>query len=244
MDIKAFRILSSIPINSIDSFGQPKSMASGCFVQYRKEYFFLTVYHTIEDNELSHMLVTDIDTKKGTLLFPLNLSFMKRGNIQTGIEKDFIDFAWQQFTKLPKCFYCQYNEKGELEKCLRNILPIDFNVVPNENEEYGFAGYVNGRPEENPFVNSPIKTILNRDLIYHSGLKYKGIDDDYYIFSMPNSDFDDSDFHGTSGAPIIDSKGKLVALVSRGHISMDEEEWIIKGIALSKFKFSLDMCFM
>ena len=46
---------------------------------------------------------------------------------------------------------------------------------------------------------------------------------------------------GTSGAPILDSKGRLVALVSRGGPSYNGHEWIIKGINLAKYKIILDV---
>lgn len=58
---------------------------------------------------------------------------------------------------------------------------------------------------------------------------------------MPNDDYEIDDFRGTSGAPILDSKGKLVALVARGGPSYDGKEWIIKGINLAKYKTILDI---
>lgn len=83
--------------------------------------------------------------------------------------------------------------------------------------------------------------MLYQKLAYYNNLKYKGEDDDYYIFSLPNNNYEHSNFQGTSGAPILDSNGKLVSLVACGGPSKDSNEWIIYGFNLAKYKAMIDI---
>ena len=90
-------------------------------------------------------------------------------------------------------------------------------------------------------VGAKFQSVLNQQLAYYDGLKYVKSEDDFHIFTLPNKEYDADDFMGTGGAPILDSKGRLVALVSRGGPSYNGHEWIIKGINLAKYKIILDV---
>lgn len=182
MDIKTIRILSSIPMNSVNEQNYPERFGSGCFVKYKDSFFFLTVFHTIENNKLSPKIVSDIDPDRGALLLNLDLSFSIRGDLHTGLEDEFIDYAWQHFQKMPECYYIQNDDKGNIQRIQRMFRQTDFSIVPNKDEEYGFAGFVNFRLEDNPYVKAPIKKILNQDFKEYSGLKFIGSDGDYHYF--------------------------------------------------------------
>ena len=59
----------------------------------------------------------------------------------------------------------------------------------------------------------------------------------YYQFELPNPIHDHADFKGTSGAPIMDTDGKLVSLVTHGY----EGAKMIYGIAIADFKSGIDV---
>ena len=58
----------------------------------------------------------------------------------------------------------------------------------------------------------------------------------YYEFQLPNIINSNTDFQGTSGAPIMDTNGTLVSLVTHGYEGADK----IYGIAISDFKSGVD----
>lgn len=243
MDIKELRILSSIPTNSIDNTCKiPGSMGSGCFIKYDNYTIFLTVYHTIDNNNLTSGIVSDFDINKGIKLLPLGLiPPIISGNIKSKTI-EIVDFAYQKMSQMPPCYYFEVDEMGTVKTKIERIeLVSNLTDLPSKTEDYGFAGYIYGFPTLNPNVGTNFENIWNQELGYYEGLKYKESIDDFHIFSLPNKDYEPSDFKGTSGAPILDRQGKLVALVSRGGPSYDGTEWIIKGINLSKYKFLLDI---
>lgn len=245
MDIRALRILSSIPTNTIDTTSNKLiGMGSGCFVKYDKFTLFLTVYHTIDkdNNHLTTGIVSDFNADKGVKLLPLTLiPPIITGNIKSS-EMEIVDFAYQKMLQMPKCYYFDVDGMGNLKNKIERIkLITNFTDVPSKTEDYGFAGYIYGDITQNPNVGAKFQDILNQELGYYDGLKYEQSVDDYHIFSLPNNDYEKESFMGTSGAPILDSKGKLVALVSRGKLSADGAKWIIKGINLSKYKTILDI---
>ncbi|MCH5152813.1 MAG: hypothetical protein J1F68_02485 [Clostridiales bacterium] len=242
MNITEKRILSSIPINSINN-NAPLSNASGCFIDYRGHTFFLTVYHTVSNNNLTNGIVVDFDPSKGVCLAQLTVfcPFI-RGNILTK-EVDEVDFACREIDTMPPCQYFEVDSYGKIIRRTPRIKLIsDLTDLPSKNEEYGFAGYIYGNLTGNPLVNAKFKYVWNQELGYYEGLKYVCSKGDYHLFSLPNTrDYDADDFKGTSGAPILDSQGKLVALVACGYLSNDGKEWIIKGFNLAKYKDIIDI---
>lgn len=60
--IKMTRILSSIPLNSVDENRKmPTSMGSGCFVNYKCVLIFLTVLHI-------HMMILEVQAVRRLLI--------------------------------------------------------------------------------------------------------------------------------------------------------------------------------
>ena len=64
--LRMTRILSTIPVNSIDSrTHKPCSMGSGCFVNYKGHLIFLTVLHAVKvKTGILHGIVVDYDSDK------------------------------------------------------------------------------------------------------------------------------------------------------------------------------------
>lgn len=163
MTIRNKRILSSIPINSLDENSKfPQSMGSSCFVHYGKYTIFLTVYHTIDDNSSTSGIVCDFDKNKGVKLLPLGLvSPIASGNIFSN-NIEIVDFSYARMNKMPQCQYFELDNAGNIFKQENRIeLVSDFLDLPIPKEDYGFAGYTYGYPSNNPFVNANIQKIWN-----------------------------------------------------------------------------------
>lgn len=241
-NIKTTRILSCIPINSINQKTlKPHSMGSGCFVNYKDCLVFLTVLHAVEaETDITHGIVVDYNLEKGgTLLCEFNdFSICAMGNISTN-KIDMIDFAMKKFTTpMPPCKYLiNKNNQGEFDRIDRISLTSDLSVLPTIHEEYGFCGLIKGKLIENENTLGLYST-----LAYYDNVRYVKSEECFHIFALENKNYSHEDFMGTSGAPIIDSKGNLVSLVMSGCPSQtNPKEWLIYGVNLSKLSSVIDI---
>ncbi len=240
--LRMTRILSTIPINSIDLKTRiPKSMGSGCFVNYKGCLLFLTVLHTVEvETNITHGIVVDYNLEKsGTLLCEVNdFCVCAMGDLWEN-KVDMIDFAVKKFSiSMPPCkLLINKNNKGEFERIDRIPLTSDLNITPTTNETYGFCGLIKGKLMENETVLGLYST-----LAYYDNLRYLKSEKCYHIFALENKNYSHKDFQGTSGAPITDSKGNLVSLVMSGcKSSTNPNEWLIYGVNLSKLSVVIDV---
>lgn len=241
-DLKITRILSTIPMHSIDeSTNTPVSMGSGCFINYKGCLIFLTVLHNVSaKTNITHGIVVDYNLDKGgTCLCQFNdFSLCAMGNLST--EKiDRIDFAMRKFEEpMPPCQYLiNNNDNGDFKRIARISLTSDFGVLPATNEEYGFSGLIKGS-----LSKTQTSLALNTQLAYYDNAHYLESRDYYHVFSLENKKYTHEDFKGTSGAPITDSKGNLVSLVMKGRISpTNPNEWLIYGVNLSKLSTVVDI---
>ncbi len=241
-DLEKTRILSTIPIHSIDQRTlKPHSMGSGCFVNYKGYLLFLTVLHIVKaESNITHGIVVDYNLEKGgTCLCEFNdFSVYATGNLLT--EKvDMIDFAVKKFTTpMPPCKYLiNKNDTGEFERIDRISLTSDFSILPTTSEKYGFCGLIKGKLRKNE------ETInLHSTLAYYDNARYFKSEEFYHIFTLENKDYTHEDFKGTSGAPITDGEGNLVSLVMSGGPSQTKpNEWLIYGVNLSKLSSVIDI---
>ena len=241
-DLKIKRILSTIPMHSIDkSTNMPHSMGSGCFVNYKRYLIFLTVLHNVRaKTNIVHGIVVDYNLEKGgTCLCQFDdFCLCAMGNLST--EKiDMVDFAMRKFEEpMPPCKYLiNNNDNGDFKRIARISLTSDFGVLPVTHEEYGFCGLIKGS-----LSNTQTSLALNAQLAYYDNAHYLESKDCYHVFSLENKNYTHEDFKGTSGAPITDSKGNLVSLVTSGRISpTNPNEWLIYGINLSKLSTVVDI---
>ena len=229
--IEEISILTSIPIHVNNSKNVLNWIGSGCFINYKEHYVFLTVLHVVK--RATPYIWSDFDPQQGCKLiqiYPVPFASYslkkKRGHLK--------DFAFQVFSDIPNIYYLENDKEGNLVRSNRYTIKTNLNTIPNADEEYAFAGFVNADLQNNPIVNTKFDKVLSQELKVYSHLKYVKSSGDYHIFKLPNNDYESCDLQGTSGAPILDSKGNLVSLVSRGRITKNGDEWFIQGIDLSQ----------
>jgi hypothetical protein len=101
--------------------------------------------------------------------------------------------------------------------------PVD--VEPSSSEPYGFAAY--SRVE----FHQDISRLL-REEAYEVGMQFVGIDPkhDLYKFKLARNHQGDAYYKGSSGAPIADPTGKIVAIVVCG----SEADNIIYGFPINR----------
>lgn len=221
--------ITSIPLRRIAPNESPTGIASGCLVNYRNRRFILTVSHAVKLGSADWVIDLGYDEKNGTDTYRptcfLYLGGMKRGNVEI-VDMDYcyaevpidLESVFQLMTPLgPK--------SGKIH---RHIFDIATVTEPDTNELFGFSG------EIHPELHGT-HALVTTSTVY-PGLRYTKSNGAFHEFKLPVPHPGHDFFHGCSGAPIVDTKRRLVALVSRGN----EVESVIYGIALSRYKFALD----
>ncbi|QRQ59279.1 hypothetical protein [Sphingobacterium multivorum] len=77
---------------------------------------------------------------------------------------------------------------------------------PDEKLFYAFYGSIRHKATSATRIESTLT--LKYDLTFHKSYK------EYNVFLSPNTILDTDDYHGCSGAPIIDNEGKFVGLAT------------------------------
>jgi len=122
-----------------------------------------------------------------------------------------------------------------------SIIETSLEHIPNSNSEYGFTGRVKidikGKSifyETNYTDGLIFESFEKGEIKDDEGNIYKG---NYCKFRLKNIIKDISDFSGTSGAPIMDADGNIVALVAFGN----KNKPYIYGIPVSMLKILVDV---
>jgi hypothetical protein len=227
-ELEKYITLSSIPIRSIGAYSLPTGLASACIFDYNRKRILLTVHHATGDMANWGIQVR-FEPGKGTEIKLLgSMYFLKSININTSIAKD-IDFA---YVEIPSDIEPVSQEIDGSTGAIRSetkrlFSKINFDKTPDINELYGFSGEI--MPEL-------IGSILMTESRTYTNLKYIGDEDDYYIFELPFNHPGHEHFRGCSGAPILDTKGDVVALVCKGDIVNNR----VYGISLKKYETAIN----
>jgi hypothetical protein len=224
---------SSIPLRRLDNELLPIGLASACLIDYLEKRILLTVFHAVgKSSRWVIQLKYDIEKKRTETYSPLSFNFLAEMRLGSSEIND-VDFAYAEVPKDIEVYFQHLTPTGEcIEEFKRTIFAPNFNIQPSVDEIYGFSGEV--LPDFVPDLNALI--IEHRT---YPGLKYMRTENGYHFFKLPVAHPGHEHFQGCSGAPIIDSKGHVVALVCSG----SEETHEIRGVALNKYKIALDVTY-
>lgn len=220
-----FIVKATQHIVAVDKEIEPDSIGSGCIIQYRDRLFLISVAHVADEKGIQACIVTGQPPKDGkTPLYSVgamtfidefkikNLDELKKDKDLTKIDLEKIETLDITFVELKEPIDILQNEInfGEPfpivtagQKIILDNPPM--NHVPHADEEYAFAGRIRGHLKENQLVSTEKFVPM---------LAYGGEEGRYYKFALPHIITDVKDYKGTSGAPIFDSQGNLVALVA------------------------------
>lgn len=229
-------VLSSVPLWKYKD-RKPIANASGCLVEYAGSKFLLSIAHaTIAASEWSVEVksVDEFEGKLTTVLQPVTMDFLTEFKLipeQNDVtEPKIVDFTYKQ---LPDSFSSTYViamiGDQQLIQADRTVFMPDFEVKPNLAETYGFFGYVR--------FSGISGNLIKFDHRLEDNLTFVGETDSHYIFKLPHKYGSHANYQGCSGAPIIDSQNRMVALVSFGEKSTDS----IYGIKVEKYRSILDI---
>ena len=116
----------------------------------------------------------------------------------------------------------------KVERSSKMFLDLDYINEPNKDEVYGFYGKIKHKYEGKYLKMQPV---------FHNGLKYFSSSKGFHKFLAPKNIAAKEDFEGCSGAPILDSEGRLVAIACKVATGTK----IVYGFSIHKCIEMLDM---
>jgi hypothetical protein len=231
-DFQRAIFVSSVLLKEIGPDKLPKRLGSGCLIDYEGKRILLTVSHTTK-NQGKWCMELRYEPGKGTSLYSLGaMNFLAKGSLASTSLED-IDFS---YVEVPASLQPKRQEILSAieigEEIPVTVHRLDFHVKPSADSRYGFCGAVMPSLEKHPS-----DTLLVAELKIYEGLSYLRNEDDYYVFKLPMPHPGHEHFHGTSGAPVIDDEGRVVALVCSGCVETDE----IFAISVARYRSVLDI---
>ncbi len=212
--------LTSIPLYRIDEQEKPVSVASGCLVNIGGRKLVLSVSHAIGTGRWIAEMRFDPALGK-TLIHYFGAQWTVQHLYQSNFMSEELDFS---FTEVPAEFHSTMQERNStgiiVNERPRHEFITALQEVPCVEEVYAFTGRVHPAQLDN-------FTYWLQPTVY-PGLKYLNTEGDYHVFKLPVDHPGHDLFKGCSGAPIVDRKRKVVALVCSGDI----ESNTITGIAV------------
>ena len=221
--------ITSIPLKRLGPDKSPIEFASGCLVNYHDRRFILTVAHAVKLGSSDWVIELGNDEEKGAEFYRPT-RFLYPGEMKPGTgEITDADYTYAEVpTNLESTFQLLTPFGPMSEKRCRHVFDLATVGEPDANELYAFSGEIH--PEMHASVG-----LVTEPAVY-PGLRYIKSDGPFYQFRLPVPHPGHDSFRGCSGAPIVDTNGRLVALVSSGNIP----ENVVYGIALSRYRFALD----
>lgn len=220
--------VTSHPLRRLDAQEYLLGIGSGTLLDYRGRRFLLTVQHNVPLGSSDWILDLGKRSDKGTEIYkPKYFLYVCEYTRSTG-EARAIDFCFSELPTDLNSIYQQRTPWVSGEERHRHVFKSDLTTVPSIEQIYAFAGQI--QPESHSPRSYAMTTAV------YPGLKYLRTDSEMHVFKLPVSHPGDEHFRGCSGAPIVDMKRQVVALVCGG----EEADGIVYGVSVARYKFALD----
>lgn len=213
---------TSLPLRRLNSSNIPDSVASGCIVTFEGRKFVLSVAHATGKGdkwaaELRH------DTGKGTFVYTFGATyFLEEHDLLTGKKTD-VDFSYSEVDSKFEAWFQILDRTGVILSEERRPEFAYARHEPTLDETYAFAGQVRTQIQSSNELVS--------EMVVYPGLRFQRTENGKHIFRLPVAHPGHDAFRGCSGAPILDTQRRVVALVSSGSMKDDT----ITGVSLAKY---------
>ncbi len=220
---------SSVPIKDLSS----GSIGSGCLFKYKGKNLLMTAAHVIKDNG-KPMLELRYDANAGkSRFFALTDLFYKIKSYDISsinLEVESIDFAFailEHDEHDIKPYFQQFSQDGNIEKEFPRFIFTENSIAdPKSDEYYAFSGLI--KPEKgNSQTSYDVKQTITHEIMTFS----ESINDNEIFSFEPLEYAGNENYKGCSGSPIIDNKGKVVAILIGGDSFLKK----VYGINISIF---------
>lgn len=221
-------LATSVPLRRLDESGVPIAVASGCFVDYGGKRFLLSVQHAVDKGSRNWIVELAYDQATGTDFFkPRGFNYVAEMTRGSG-EIRHIDFCYTEVPDDLVSIFQHITPRGIQVQRPRHVFRPDLSTVPDRGQIFGFSGQVK--------LEMHGTSALVTEMHVFPGLRYLRTDGEYHVFQLPVSHPGHQQFKGCSGAPIVDMKKRIVALVCDGDTSKNT----IRGVSLARYKFAFD----
>ncbi len=237
---------------------RPTSIGSGVIIKYREKFFICTVAHFthypdhtigIVSGRISENRTEIIELESFSYVYSMNFEGVDINEMET---EDFIycienldksgavpiDIAFKEIPLLNNIIQAQrvfnLDEVGELliEEDGKSFALINDEYEIDKDQLCSFYGRI--RPD---FKDD----IFKFEEALYWGLPIKSIGDSFFEMDLGAPISDHSRFEGCSGAPIIDSRGRLIGLLTHG--PKDTSKSSIYGYRFDKLKRWIDLTY-
>lgn len=241
--MRSFCKASTVGLHSLDANNVPTGHASGCIVVVNKKRVVLTANHVFKS------------AQRWAIKAEITESLLQKYYIPNFLHavKGAINLAAMETKESDPTKLFKAPEEIDLS-C--STIPNDFTIFsydydPSSNTLNGFPiNEIQSTLEETPTIDGlyffwgetrqaidySIKRIKFTEK-FISGMHYKSLSGDYYLFEIDEVISDREEFSGTSGAPIFDADRKLVSIVCGGI----EGTNLVFGINLRQYKILIDI---
>jgi hypothetical protein len=222
----------------------PVGVGSGCIAYYKNRLFFLTVAHVTNINQVAVTLELNKPPIDGMVqnycvggmnyfdLYDVSEaeSLVKQGhfNVNQLDEIETIDFAFAELTEMPEAYQLEANfeHHGTVPKCTKIVIPeAQFDTEPSSDEKLLFCGAINGDYRSG---------VLSRQQKLTVECEYLEEYDSFYKLKLPQPINDPAELEGTSGAPVFDTIGNFIGLVSFGFEDEPENLYVFKNSEIKR----------
>jgi hypothetical protein len=203
-------MISAIPIRKLNINHNVIGNRSGCLINYHGSRFILTAAHHIEPDQRWAAEIRANYHNHMTQVYLLGgLTFLFTGNLETGEVRQ-VDLAYQSVPGDLISYHQEFTvADGLTRESERPVFPLIEDVALNRRALYGFCGQAN--------VDIAAQAgYLGLDHRFEPDLRYVRDEDDLHVFRLNHAHPGHEYYEGCSGAPILDSQGRLVALVVGG----------------------------
>jgi len=203
-------------------------VASGCIVNYQGRKFVLSVAHATGEGE-NWAAEMRHEKGKGTLLHRFGVTnFVAEYNFTTNTQED-VDFSYSEVQLDFESWFQVLDPSGAIQSEERRA-EFDFaRHEPNQDETYAFAGQVQTE------IHAEHQLLVSEMVVY-PGLRYERTEGGYHVFRLPVPHPGHEAFQGCSGAPVLDTQGRIVGLVCSGDIGANT----ITAVSLARYGAAVD----
>lgn len=221
-------------------YPKPVGFGSCCIIIYRNRRFFVSVSHVTDADGYTTFLETNQPfDERGPIIQPIvGMCYFDQIKVTDEMSLEDFESVLQEGKRLDIAFAEIKHDIALLqpemdfkafivEESVKLPLYMDDISLPTKEERYGFFGKVRHQYNGIQLAMSPT---LKHSLTFHCT---KG---DFYMFLAPQIITDSEDYEGCSGAPILDSQCRVVALACAVYTGTR----IIYGFPIQKCKELLD----
>jgi hypothetical protein len=227
-------VKSTIHLLNIDPVQNNNIVGSGsaCIIRYEDKEILLSVAHVTKKEEtLTCIDVGVYSSEKGMELYNVgqfvyleDFKFDKKNNDLKSSEVDFC-YSVLKDQIVIKQSSIKF-EKLSIKESNKLIMDSSKIQPPNINSIYSFFGRI-----KTTLIKAIPLCAYEYEPALYDGIKFLEKEGRFYAFDIGNNKMEHLDFYGTSGAPIMDEEGNVVALVAHGNDEVNK----IYGIAINDF---------